>query len=99
MSAFRDWLAKAQPLLAAPGADKLWPGVVDGMELAWDAALEAAAMPSDPLEGTRLLRWAVQATSNAARDGAQRQYWEQKANGAWAEYDAFVRRQSPVRTS
>jgi hypothetical protein len=52
VSEFRDWLKATQPLLAAPGADKVWPCVVDGMELAWDAALSAAidALPQGHID-------------------------------------------------
>jgi len=49
MSAFRDWLAKNQPLLAGPSADAVWPGMVQGMELAWDAACEACARAQSPV--------------------------------------------------
>lgn len=49
MSAFREWLAKDQPLLAGSSSDAVFPGMVTAMELAWDAALEAAARAQRPM--------------------------------------------------
>jgi hypothetical protein len=39
---FRDWLRKTQPLLAPEVLPEHMALVRDGMELAWDAALESA---------------------------------------------------------
>lgn len=38
----------------------------------------------------RLLRFAVLATANAAQEGEQQKYWKDRADKAWAEYEATI---------